>query len=83
VFLDIAVGPASPGSIMIAQIIATYNSAASPEDGVKFAVGLSFLTGVFELFLGLLRLGPIMDFISVPVISGIISNRIVFGRIYF
>jgi len=61
---DITVGPTAIMSLLTAQY-----AMGRPE----FAVLLSFLTGLIVLLLGLLRLGFVIDFISVPVTAGFTS----------
>lgn len=41
--------------------------------GPAFAVLLAFLSGIIILVFGILRLGVVIDFISVPVIAGFTS----------
>lgn len=56
-----AIGPTS----ILAIIVAPYVSIGGP----TYAILLSFFSGLLMLFLGLLNLGFIVDFISYPVIS--------------
>jgi len=60
---DITVGPTAIMSLLTAQYA----------PNAAFAVLLSFLTGLIVLVLGLLRLGFVIDFISVPVTAGFTS----------
>jgi len=60
---DITVGPTAIMSLLTAQYA----------PNAAFAILLSFLTGLIVLLLGLLRLGFVIDFISVPVTAGFTS----------
>ena len=62
---DITVGPTAIMALMTAQ----YLKGAEPD----YAVLLAFLSGIIILVLGILRLGVVIDFISVPVIAGFTS----------
>ena len=64
---DITVGPTAIMALMTAQY------AAQGPEGPAYAVLLSFLSGIIILVFGILRLGVVIDFISVPVIAGFTS----------
>ena len=69
---SLSVGPAALISIMVASSV----GALAPENEfeyLKYAVNISFLAGVFLLFMRLFRLGSMTNFISLPVISGFTS----------
>lgn len=59
---NVTVGPTA----ILAAMISRYVSDYSPD----FAILAAFLTGVFILLLGVLNLGFLVEFISMPVISG-------------
>jgi len=61
---DITIGPTA----IVALMTNTY-----AQYGPEYAVLLSFLAGLVILLCGLLRLGFLIDFISVPVIAGFTS----------
>jgi len=61
---DITIGPTA----IMALMTNTY-----AQYGPEYAVLLSFLSGLIILLCGLLRLGFLIDFISVPVIAGFTS----------
>lgn len=65
----LSVGPAALISILVAGTIATLNPQTEAEY-IHYAVNISFLTGSFLVFMRLLRLGSLTNYISVPVISG-------------
>jgi SulP family sulfate permease len=54
---------------MTAAAIAPY-AAANPEVAVVYAVMLAFMVGLFQLVLGVVRLGILVDFLSHPVVLG-------------
>jgi len=75
----LAVGPVAIDSLLVAAAVAPLIASApgivagSPEAmayGVQLAITLAFLVGTIELFMGLLRLGFIVNFISQPVLTG-------------
>jgi len=61
---DITIGPTAIMALM---------TGVHAQYGPAYAVLLSFLSGLIILLCGLLRLGCLIDFISVPVISGFTS----------
>ena len=61
---DITIGPTAIMALMTRSYAA---------HGPQYAVLLSFLSGLVILLCGLLRLGFLIDFISVPVIAGFTS----------
>ncbi len=62
-------GPTNALSLMTFASLAPLALPGSPEY-IRLAMALAFLTGVFMLLLGVLRLGTIVNFISQPVIVG-------------
>lgn len=66
---QLATGPVAIVSIMTAAALEPLATAGS--DGyIAYAVVLSIMVGLFELMLGLLRLGALINFIAHPVILG-------------
>ncbi|KAJ1553159.1 Sulfate permease 2, partial [Cladochytrium tenue] len=81
---DVTIGPTAVLSQLVGQILASYDAGDSVDGQVKFAVALSFLVGVFQLFLGLFRFGIIVDFVPVPVIVGFTTGagvQIIIGQL--
>lgn len=69
-----AVGPQAIMALLIAQYAAKEQlDADGLPIGPYYAVLLAFLSGVIILVFGILRLGVVIDFISVPVIAGFTS----------
>jgi len=65
---QLATGPVAVVSIMTATALAPI--ATSPEHYIALAMFLALLVGLFQLFLGVFRLGVIVNFLSHPVIVG-------------
>lgn len=65
---DVTIGPTAVLSTLVGQLLVTYNT--NKIDPVVFAVATTFLTGIIQVAIGLLRLGVILDLISVPVVVG-------------
>ena len=61
---DITVGPTAIMALMTAE---------HANKGPSYAILLAFLSGIIVLIFGILRLGVVIDFISVPVIAGFTS----------
>ncbi|XP_063360068.1 sodium-independent sulfate anion transporter-like [Cydia amplana] len=59
---DVTVGPTAIMSAMVSKYVSGYSA--------DFAVLASFLSGLVELCMGILHLGFLVEFISLPVISG-------------
>ncbi|KAJ3179881.1 hypothetical protein HDU87_002449 [Geranomyces variabilis] len=70
---DVTIGATAVVSQLTGQLIASHASSGE-FDPVMFAIALAFLTGVFQLIIGLLRLGIVVDFIPAPVIAGFTSG---------
>lgn len=66
---QLATGPVAVVSLMTAAALEPI-AAGSPEGYLAYAVLLAFMVGVFQLFLGLFRLGVLVDFLSHPVVIG-------------
>ena len=65
---QLATGPVAVVSIMTATALAPV--ATSPEHYIALAMFLALLVGLFQLFLGIFRLGLVVNFLSHPVIVG-------------
>ena len=68
----LSVAPAAVISLMTAAALAKL-SLATPEETLAAALVLTFLSGLFLLLLGLLRLGFMANFLSHPVISAFVT----------
>jgi SulP family sulfate permease len=66
---QLATGPVAVVSLMTAAAIGPL-VATNPEGYVVYAVLLALMVGLFQLSLGLLRLGILVDFLSHPVVIG-------------
>ncbi|KAI8099862.1 sulfate transporter family-domain-containing protein, partial [Halteromyces radiatus] len=70
---DISIGPTAVMSLLVGQSI-THITATNPNiTGPEIAVTLSLLTGVIAMFIGLVRLGILVDFIPLTVVSGFMT----------
>lgn len=65
---QLATGPVAVVSIMLATALAPV--ASSPEQYIALAMFMALLVGLFQLFLGIFRLGIVVNFLSHPVIVG-------------
>lgn len=65
---QLATGPVAVVSIMTATALAPI--AAGPDHYIALAMFLALLVGLFQLFLGVFRLGVVVNFLSHPVIVG-------------
>ncbi|KAI8067999.1 sulfate transporter family-domain-containing protein [Gongronella butleri] len=71
---DISIGPTAVMSLLLGQTI-THIQATSPDiTGPQIAITLSLLTGIVTIFIGLIRLGILVDFIPGPVIAGFMTG---------
>ncbi|CAA7397198.1 unnamed protein product [Spirodela intermedia] len=72
---DLAVGPVAAASLLLASII---GEAVQPEENPSLYLHLfftaAFFTGVFQLALGLFRLGILVDFLSRSTIVGFMGG---------
>lgn len=68
----LSVAPVAVISLMTAAALAKL-SLPNPEEMVMAALVLTFLSGAFLLLLGLLRLGFMANFLSLPVISSFVT----------
>ena len=66
---QLATGPVAVVSLMTATALEPIATAGS-ESFIAYAVLLALMVGLFQLSLGLLRLGMVVNFLSHPVVSG-------------
>ena len=66
---QLATGPVAVVSLLTAAALEPIAS-SDPTGYVAYAIMLAFLVGIFQLSLGLLRLGVLVDFLSHPVVTG-------------
>jgi SulP family sulfate permease len=66
---QLATGPVAVVSLMTAAALEPI-AAGSPEGYLAYAVLLAILVGLFQVALGVLRLGVLVDFLSHPVVLG-------------
>ncbi len=66
---QLATGPVAIVSLLTAAALEPL-AIASPEGYMAYAAILAFMVGVFQMSLGLLRLGVLVDFLSHPVVVG-------------
>ncbi len=66
---QLATGPVAVVSLMTAASLSPLASAGS-EGYIAYAILLSIMVGIFQLSLGLLRLGLVVNFLSHPVVNG-------------
>jgi len=66
---QLATGPVAVVSLLTASALEPIAS-ANPELYIAYAVMLAFMVGAFQIALGLLRLGVLVNFLSHPVVVG-------------
>jgi len=66
---QLATGPVAVVSLMTAASLAPLATAGSP-GYIAYAILLALMVGVFQLTLGILRLGLVVNFLSHPVVNG-------------
>ncbi len=69
---QIAVGPVAMDSLLVAAGLGTL-AITGIENYILMALFLSFMVGAFQLFMGVFRMGFLVNFMSRPVISGFTS----------
>ncbi|MDX1362593.1 MAG: sulfate permease [Arenibacter latericius] len=80
---QIAVGPVAMDSLLVAAGLGTL-AITGVENYILMALFLSFMVGLFQLTLGLMKMGFLVNFMSKPVISGFTSAAaliIIFSQI--
>ena len=65
---QLATGPVAVVSLMTAAALEPL--ALSPEMYITYAIALALMVGIFQVLLGVLRLGVMVDFLSHPVVIG-------------
>jgi anti-anti-sigma factor len=66
---QLATGPVAIVSLMTSAALSPYATAGS-EGFIAYAVLLALIVGIFQLALGILRLGLVVNFLSHPVVNG-------------
>ena len=66
---QLATGPVAVVSLLTAAALEPIAS-NDPSGYIAYAIMLAFLVGIFQLSLGLLRMGVLVDFLSHPVVTG-------------
>jgi MFS superfamily sulfate permease-like transporter len=69
---QLATGPVAMVSLMTAAALEPLATAGS-EAFVGYALVLSLMVGLFQLMLGMFRLGVLLNFLSHPVVSGFVN----------
>ncbi|KAI0165631.1 sulfate permease [Xylariaceae sp. FL1272] len=67
---DLSSGPTSLMGLLTSEIVADLKDEYAPAD---IASAVAFMCGVYGLVVGLLNLGFLLDFVSIPVLTGFIS----------
>ncbi|KAI9268492.1 sulfate transporter family-domain-containing protein [Helicostylum pulchrum] len=71
---DISIGPTAVMSLLVGQTVTRITSVNEDITGPQIAVALSLLTGAIAMFIGLVRLGILVDFIPGPAIAGFMTG---------
>ncbi|MCW8964678.1 MAG: sulfate permease [Gammaproteobacteria bacterium] len=66
---QLGTGPVAVVSLLTAAALEPI-AGANPEGYIVYAVMLAFMVGIFQLSLGLFKLGVLVDFLSHPVVMG-------------
>ena len=66
---QLATGPVAVVSLMTAAALEPLATAGSPQF-IQYAILLALLVGAFQFFLGVARLGLVINFLSHPVVNG-------------
>lgn len=69
---QLAVGPVAMDSLLVASGLMAFASTGS-DQYILLAIILAFMMGAFQLLMGLIRMGFLVNFLSKPVISGFTS----------
>ncbi|KAL0086389.1 sulfate transporter family-domain-containing protein [Phycomyces blakesleeanus] len=70
---DISIGPTAVMSLLVGQAVA-HVTEVSDYTGPQVAVTLALISGVISIFIGLVRLGILVDFIPGPAIAGFMTG---------
>lgn len=71
VLVDLSTGPTSLLGLLTAEIIRDVGSEGFTPQAISSAVAMS--VGIYALIIGLLKLGFLLEFVSIPVLNGFIS----------
>ncbi|KAI8139144.1 sulfate transporter family-domain-containing protein [Fennellomyces sp. T-0311] len=71
---DISIGPTAVMSLLVGQTVTKVTSAHPEVTAEEIAVAFSLLTGSIAMFIGLVRLGILVDFIPGPAIAGFMTG---------
>ncbi|GAA6058887.1 hypothetical protein JCM10212_002831 [Sporobolomyces blumeae] len=73
---DVTIGPVAVMSLQVSKVIANVQSKAGGADipGHVIATAMALIAGIIVLGIGLLRLGWIVEFISVPAVAGFMTG---------
>ncbi|KAI7902744.1 sulfate transporter family-domain-containing protein [Cokeromyces recurvatus] len=71
---DISIGPTAVMSLLVGQTVTRVTANDSTITGPEIAVSMSLFTGIVAMFIGLVRLGILVDFIPAPAIAGFMSG---------
>ncbi|KAI5921607.1 sulfate transporter 4.1 [Camillea tinctor] len=68
---DLSTGPTSILGLLTAEIIASLQS--EYPDAAEVASAVALMVGIYSLLIGVLGLGFLLDYVSIPVLTGFIS----------
>ncbi|KAI8372762.1 sulfate transporter family-domain-containing protein [Radiomyces spectabilis] len=71
---DISIGPTAVMSLLVGQTVTRVTAENPNITGPDIAVALSLFTGIIAMFIGLVRLGILVDFIPAPAIAGFMTG---------
>ncbi|KAI9340531.1 sulfate transporter family-domain-containing protein [Obelidium mucronatum] len=72
---DVTIGLTAVLALVLGQSInSNLGSKATTAEKVTFGITMSFWVGIIQLFIGLFRLGVVVDFVPIPVIAGFTSG---------
>lgn len=71
--LDLSTGPTSLIGLLTEGIIDDLRGPDSPYTTSQYASAIAFMMGVYGLIFGFLKLGFLLEFVSIPIITGFIS----------
>ncbi|KAI9279449.1 sulfate transporter family-domain-containing protein [Umbelopsis sp. AD052] len=71
---DISIGPTAVMSLLVGQTITSVTASNPLYTGPEIAALLALFGGIVSLFIGLVRLGIIVDFIPNPAIAGFMTG---------
>ncbi|KAJ3124274.1 hypothetical protein HK098_001284 [Nowakowskiella sp. JEL0407] len=77
---DLTIGPTAVLSLLTSQILASANKDAKGNNifpPTEFALTLAFVTGIYQLVIGIFRIGFLADLIPNSVISGFTSGAVI------